>query len=67
MGGHGNFSDPRLGIEVTHSPDLVSPKLAALRAYQYSLASPPARPEVSMQRAQSVDACCSIERAQAAT
>jgi hypothetical protein len=42
MGGHGNFSDPRLGIEVTHSPDLVSPKLAALRAYQYSLASPPA-------------------------
>jgi hypothetical protein len=42
MGGHGNFSDPRLGIEVTHSPDLVSPKLAALRAYQYSLPSPPA-------------------------
>jgi cytochrome c5 len=42
MGGQGNFSDPRLGIEVTHSPDLVSPKLAALRAYQYSLPSPPA-------------------------
>jgi cytochrome c5 len=42
MGGHGNFSDPRLGIEVTYSPDLVSPKLAALRAYQYSLPSPSA-------------------------
>ena len=42
MGGQGNFSDPRLGIEVTHSPDLVSPKLAALRAYQHSLPTPPA-------------------------
>lgn len=41
MHGHGNFSDPRLGIAVTQSPDLVSPKLAALRAYQHSLAAPP--------------------------
>src|SRR5688572_29656508 len=41
MGGQGNFSDPRLGIDVKHSPDLVSPKLAALRAYQHSLPSPP--------------------------
>ena len=41
MGGRGNFSDPRLGIEVTHSPDMVTPKLAALRAYQHSLPSPP--------------------------
>jgi cytochrome c5 len=41
MGGHGNFSDPRLGIDVTHSPDLVSSKLPALRAYQHSLAAPP--------------------------
>jgi mono/diheme cytochrome c family protein len=41
MGGRGNFSDPRLGIEVKHSPDLVSPKLPALRAYQHSLPAPP--------------------------
>jgi cytochrome c5 len=41
MGGHGNFSDPRLGIEVKHSPDLVTSKLPALRAYQHSLPSPP--------------------------
>src|SRR4029077_12900879 len=40
MGGQGNFSDPRLGIAVTHSPDLVTPKLEALRAYQHSLPAP---------------------------
>ena len=43
MGGQGNFADPRLGIDVRHSPDLVTPRLAALRAYQHSL-SPPAAP-----------------------
>ena len=41
MHGHGNFSDTRLGIAVTQSPDLVTPKLAALRAYQHSLTAPP--------------------------
>src|SRR6266702_1762921 len=41
MHGHGNFSDARLGIAVTQSPDMVGPKLAALRAYQHSLAAPP--------------------------
>jgi cytochrome c5 len=40
MGGQGNFSDPRLGINIMHSPDLVTPKLAALRAYQFSLPAP---------------------------
>jgi mono/diheme cytochrome c family protein len=40
MGGQGNFSDKRLNINVTHSPDLVTPKLPALRAYQHSLATP---------------------------
>jgi mono/diheme cytochrome c family protein len=40
MHGQGNFSDPRLGIDVRQSPDLVTPKLAALRAYQHSLRSP---------------------------
>jgi hypothetical protein len=42
MGAHGNFSDPRLGIEIKNSPDLVSSKLDALRAYQHSLPAPPA-------------------------
>lgn len=41
MGGHGNFSDPRLGIDIKHSPDMVSAKLPALRAYQHSLPAPP--------------------------
>ncbi|MEK6641186.1 MAG: hypothetical protein AABZ17_11015 [Nitrospirota bacterium] len=41
MGGQGNFSDPRLGIDVKHSPDMVTSKLPALRAYQYSLPVPP--------------------------
>ncbi|MEW5918487.1 MAG: hypothetical protein AB1762_18945 [Gemmatimonadota bacterium] len=41
MHGRGNFEDPRLGISVRHEPDLVTPKLAALRAYQHSLKAPP--------------------------
>ena len=42
MGGHGNFSDPRLGINIHQSPDLVTPKLGPLRAYQHSLPAPTA-------------------------
>jgi|SRR5437762_7869459 len=41
MHGHGNFSDPRLGIDIRQTPDMVGPKLASLRAYQHSLAAPP--------------------------
>jgi mono/diheme cytochrome c family protein len=44
MGGQGNFSDSRLKIDVKHSPDLVTSKLPALRAYQHSLAAPPPPP-----------------------
>jgi mono/diheme cytochrome c family protein len=40
MGGHGSFSDPRLGISITQRPDLVTPKLAALLDYQLSLRVP---------------------------
>src|SRR5215213_5339565 len=40
MGGHGSFSDPRLGISITQEPDLVTPKLPALLQYQLSLATP---------------------------
>ena len=40
MHGQGNFSDPRLGINIVHTPDLVTPKLPALREYQLSLKAP---------------------------
>jgi mono/diheme cytochrome c family protein len=43
MGGHGSFSDPRIGVNVTHgTDDLISSKLPALQAYQLSLPAPPA-------------------------
>lgn len=41
MHGQGNFSDPRLGVNIVQEPDLVTPKLAALRAYQHSIGVPP--------------------------
>ncbi|HEY6912024.1 MAG TPA: c-type cytochrome [Myxococcales bacterium] len=41
MGGHGSFSEPRLGINVTNgTDDQVSSKLAGLQAYQLSLPAP---------------------------
>jgi mono/diheme cytochrome c family protein len=41
MHGHGNFTDPRIGVTAHNAPpDLVTPKLAALRAYQFSLDAP---------------------------
>jgi hypothetical protein len=53
MHGKGNFSDPRLNnaskypiavengfFNVTNTPDLITPKLPALRAYQHSLNAP---------------------------
>ena len=41
MHGRGNFSDPRLGIHVQQTPDLVTSKLGPLREYQLSIAAPP--------------------------
>ena len=40
MGGHGNFCDPRIGICISQTPDLVTPKLPALLQYQLSLVKP---------------------------
>src|SRR6185503_10561017 len=40
MHGRGNFSDPRLGIDIRQTPDMVAAKLPALRAYQHSLGAP---------------------------
>jgi mono/diheme cytochrome c family protein len=41
MHGQGTFRDPRLGISIVKSPDVVTPLLPALRQYQLSLAAPP--------------------------
>ena len=40
MGGHGTFIDPRIGLFITQTPDLVTPKLPALLDYQLSLRTP---------------------------
>src|SRR3954470_14952899 len=40
MGGHGSFSDPRIGLSIHQTPDLVTPKLPALLEYQLSLRTP---------------------------
>ena len=40
MGGKGNFTDPRIGLVIHQSPDLVTPKLEDLLAYQLSLRHP---------------------------
>ncbi|MFI4970532.1 MAG: Ig-like domain-containing protein [Lysobacterales bacterium] len=46
MGGHGNFTDLRIGttgVDITHgTDDQITAKLPALQAYQLSIAAPPA-------------------------
>jgi mono/diheme cytochrome c family protein len=58
MGGHGSFSDPRIGLNITQTPDLVTPKLPALLQYQLSLTTPPPPPgsfdSVAAQRGQAL-------------
>jgi mono/diheme cytochrome c family protein len=40
MGGRGSFNDPRIALSITQTPDLVTPKLAALLQYQLDLRVP---------------------------
>ena len=40
MHGQGNFSDPRLAVNIVQTPDLVTSKLPALSQYQFSLQKP---------------------------
>src|SRR5687767_2417619 len=40
MGGQGTFHDPRIGLFITQTPDLVTPKLPALLDYQLGLRTP---------------------------
>jgi len=42
MHGHGHFVDSRIGVDINNPPDLVSDKLEALRAYQFSIEAPEA-------------------------
>ena len=49
MGGQGTFNDPRIGLFINQTPDLVTPKLAALLDYQLSL-RPPKAPAGSYDR-----------------
>src|SRR4029453_4237487 len=42
MGGHGSFSDSRIGLTIAQTPDLVTPKLPALLEYQLTLRTPKA-------------------------
>jgi cytochrome c5 len=44
MHGQGSFHDSRLGINITKSPDVVTPLLPALREYQLSLVAPKPAP-----------------------
>ncbi len=40
MGGHGNFRDERIGVNIVQEPDRVTPMLPALREYQFSIEAP---------------------------
>lgn len=40
MHGHGSFSDARIAVNIDNPPDLVTSKLEALRAYQFSIETP---------------------------
>jgi cytochrome c5 len=44
MGAQGTFVNEEMGIDIESNPDLVTPKLPALRDYQFSLATPTADP-----------------------
>lgn len=44
MHGHGSFSEPRTGVNANNPPDLITPQLEALQAYQLSLSAPPPPP-----------------------
>jgi cytochrome c553 len=56
MHGHGHFVDSRIGVDINNPPDLVSDKLEALRAYQFSIAAPeaPADDKAAAQRGRAV-------------
>jgi len=63
MGGHGSFSDSRLGISITQRPDLVTPTLAALLDYQLSRRVPePPRGLVDKRPRNAASVCFAMRR-----
>ena len=66
MGGQGRFNDPRIGLFINQTPDLVTPKLAALLDYQLSLRSPKAPAGSSIAGRQIAGGGCSAARRAAA-
>ncbi len=62
MGGKGTFNDPRIGLFINQTPDLVTPKLAALLAYQLSLHPPKPLRAVSIAKRPSAASVCSAAR-----
>ena len=67
MGGQGNFSDPRLGIDVKHSPDMVRPSSRRCAPTSTACRRLPLRPEASMPPSPSADAPSLTGHARAAT
>ena len=68
MGGHGNFKDDALKIDVKHSPDMVTSKLPALRDYQFTAWRRPRSPRPrSMATPPRAARRCSTRTARAAT
>ena len=64
MGGQGTFNDPRIGLFINQTPDLVTPKLPALLDYQLSLRTPqaPSRELRSSGRQPRPSACFATRR-----
>ena len=50
MGGHGHLQNQKLGLDIRQDPDRVTPMLAGLRAYQFSI-DPPKPPAGSFDAA----------------
>ena len=48
MGGHGSFSDRRIGLSITQNPDRVTPKLALYSLISSSSMHPSRRPTASI-------------------
>ena len=62
MGGQGTFHDPRIGLFITQTPDLVTPKLPALLDYQLSLRTPEPPKAASIDRLPTAAGGCSATR-----
>ena len=68
MGGHGSFSDPRIGLRITQTPDLVTPKLPRAAGLPAELTTPSRRArQLRSGRPPARQASCSATRRGCAT